>query len=149
MTLVRWRPVRDLVNFRDEINRLFGGVFESSGANSENSGFWLPAADVMENKDDVVVNLEIPGMNKEDIKVTVQDNVLSIRGEKKHQTEEKDANYHRVERSYGAFTRSFTLPSRVKADEIKAVYENGVLKVALPKSEEAKPKEIPVSVKGR
>ena len=109
----------------------------------------MPATDLQETKDDVVVSVELPGMKKDEIKVTVQDNILTIRGEKKQEKEEKDTNYHRIERSYGFFTRSFSLPTTVKADQIKAAYDNGVLRVELPKAEEVKPKEIPIAVSSK
>lgn len=146
MTLVRWRPWRDMINFQDEINRMFGDFFDRGTRNIEDAGVWLPATDVSETKDNVMVAVELPGMSKDDIKITVQDNVLTIRGEKKQEKEEKEVNYHRLERSYGFFSRSFTLPSTAKADKIKASYEHGILKVELPKAEEAKPKEIPIAV---
>ena len=149
MTLVRWRPFGDLCNLQDDFSRMFEGFFERGARQSEDGGVWMPATDIQETKDDVVVSVEIPGMKKDEIKVTVQDNILTIRGEKKQEKEEKDINYHRIERNYGSFTRSFSLPTSVQADKISAIYEAGVLRVMLPKAEEAKPKEIPITVNGK
>jgi HSP20 family protein len=109
-------------------------------------GVWSPSVDVSETKDNVVIKAEIPGMTKDDVKISIQDNVITLKGEKKQEKEEKDANYHRIERSYGSFCRSFTLPAAVKADKIKATYKDGILNVTLPKTEEVKPKEIPINV---
>ena len=146
MTLVRWRPFRDLFNVQDEVNRMFEGFFDRSSRSLEEVELCLPAADVYENKDDIIFSVELPGLDREDIKVTVQDNILTIKGEKKQEKEEKDTSFHRLERSYGFFTRSFSLPTTVQADKIRASYDKGVLRVELPKAEEVKPKEIPISV---
>ena len=110
------------------------------------NGEWAPAVDVTETKDEVVVRAEVPGMTKEYISVTLQENVLTLRGEKKQEKEERNASYHRMERSYGSFVRSFTLPTLVQADKAKADYKEGVLTITLPKAEEVKPKEISISV---
>jgi HSP20 family protein len=107
---------------------------------------WSPSVDISENDDNIVVNAEIPGMNKEDINVSVRDDTLTIKGEKKREREEEEENYHVVERSYGRFQRSFTLPDNVKSDDIKANYKDGVLNITIPKTEEAKSKELKVDV---
>jgi HSP20 family protein len=147
MAITRWRPLRDLVSMQDEMNRLFDDFFGRPLVRAEwTEGVWSPIVDVSEDKDNVIVKAEMPGMKKEDVKISIQDNVLTLKGEKKQEKEEKDANYHRIERSYGSFSRSFTLPTSVKADKVKASYKDGVLNITLPKTEEAKPKEIPVSV---
>jgi HSP20 family protein len=101
---------------------------------------------VSETKDNLVINTEIPGMSKDDVNVSVKDNVLTLSGEKKQEKEEKDADYHRIERSYGSFSRSFTLPTSVQPDKVKAAYKDGILRITLPKSEEVKPKQIPITV---
>jgi HSP20 family protein len=108
---------------------------------------WTPAVDVAEHEDAYQVKVELPGVSKDDVKITMQDNILTIRGEKKQEKESKNSNYHRVERSYGSFQRSFTLPTSVKHDKIEASYNDGILTIALPKAEEAKPKQIEVKVK--
>lgn len=122
--------------FSDFINR---GIFRLSDD-------WAPVVDVAETKDEVIVRAEVPGMTKEEISVTLQDDVLTLRGEKKQEKTEKEADFHRIERSYGSFVRSFTLPTLVQTDKVKAAYKDGVLTVTLPKAEEVKPKEISISV---
>jgi len=146
MTLVRWRPMRDLWNIQEEMNRAFGSFFGRTDREELTDGYWAPAVDIAENKDNLMVNVEVPGMKKEDVKVTFQDGILTIKGERKQEKEEKDKSFHRVERSYGSFCRSFTLPNVVQGDKIKANYKDGVLSIALPKVEEAKPKEISIDV---
>jgi HSP20 family protein len=146
MAITRWRPFRDLVSIQDEMNRLFDDFFGRPVTRPEWEEAWSPSVDVSETKDNVIINAEIPGMNKEDVKVSVQDNVLTLSGERKQEKEEKNANYHRIERSYGSFSRSFTLPTSVQADKVKATYKDGILKITLPKTEEVKPKEILISV---
>ena len=108
---------------------------------------WTPAVDVAEHDDEYQVKIELPGVSKDDVKITMQDNVLTVRGEKKQEKESKSSNYHRVERAYGSFQRSFTLPTSVKHDRIEASYKDGILTIALPKAEESKPKQIEVKVK--
>jgi len=148
MTVVRWRPMRDLFHFRDEMDRLFDEYMERFPARREiGERMWSPDVDVHETGNDVVVEAEIPGLDQKDITVSIKDNVLTLKGEKKQEKAIKEANYHRVERSYGSFARSFTLPTGVVADKASATYDNGVLRITLPKSEEVKPKEIAVEVK--
>ena len=159
MTLIRWNPERrlgswrpvgdfagDFFNMHREIDRLFdrlGGDLADDGTTST----WLPAVDILERDDAFEVRAELPGMKKDDVKITLRDDILTIRGEKKQESEKKEQNYHRVERSYGSFQRSFTLPSSVRSDRIDATYNEGVLTIVLPKSEEAKPRDIEVKVK--
>ena len=151
MAIVRWSPFRDgfrdMVGLQDEVNRLFETFAKPNDSQSLIEGTWAPSVDIHENKDEIVIDAELPGINQKDISVTVTDNVLTIRGEKKQEKEVKEENYHRVERSYGLFSRSFTLPVGVKADQIKAGYKDGVLKITLPKAEEVKPKQISIDVK--
>jgi HSP20 family protein len=113
---------------------------------TDDSGEWFPSLDVAETKNDLVVKAEVPGMDAKNIDISISDGVLTIKGEKKEEREEKEADYHLVERSYGAFTRSIRLPAEVHGDKINATYKNGVLKITLPKSEEAKKKEIKIKV---
>jgi HSP20 family protein len=146
MAITRWRPVRDLVNLQDEMNRLFDGFFgRPMLAPDWGEREWNPSVDVSETGDKILITADLPGMTKDDVKISVRDHTLTLEGEKKRQKEEKGKNYHRLERSYGSFCRSFTLPAAVKADKIKATYKDGVLSVELPKVEEAKPKEIPIT----
>jgi HSP20 family protein len=108
---------------------------------------WTPAVDITEKDDEYLVKVELPGVEKNDVQITLESNILTVKGEKKQEKEEKGENYHRMERSYGSFQRSFTLPTTVKSDKIDASFKDGVLSIRLPKSEEAKPKLIEVKVK--
>lgn len=156
MALIRWNPAREVATFpsdvfhmQREIDRMFdrflgGSLMEDGTAFTSN---WTPAVDITEHENEYVVKLEIPGVSKDDVKITLENNVLTVKGEKKQEKESKSANYHRVERSYGAFQRTFTLPMGVKEDSIDASYKDGILNIALPKAEEAKPKQIDVKVK--
>ena len=147
MTLIRWTPIGNMTNFQDEMNRLFNEFFTAAPGRSEAGAFpWNPLVDIAETKDDIIVKAEVPGMKKDDIKVVIQDNVLTLKGEKQEEKQEKDKQYHRVERSYGLFERSFSLPVSVQVDRVKADYKEGVLTINLPKAEEAKPKEVSVNV---
>lgn len=147
MAITRWRPFRDLLSIQDEMNRVFDDFFGRPMTRLEwAEGVWSPSVNVSETKDNVAIKAEMPGMNKDDVNLSIQDNVLTLKGEKKQEKEERDANYHRIERSYGSFCRSFTLPTSVETDKIKASYKNGVLNITLPKTEEVKPKEIPISI---
>ncbi len=150
MSLIRWNSARgtELWNVQREINRLFDG-FLQGGTKDEDFGLslWTPAVDIAEQDNDYVVKVELPGMSKDDVKITLESNILTIRGEKKQEKDLKEENYHRIERSYGSFQRSFTLPTTVKSDKIDASYRDGILSITLPKMEEAKPKQIEVKVK--
>ncbi len=154
MSLVRWNPARelatwpsDLFGIQREINKMFDGVFRGTGDEDYSFSSWTPAVDIAEHDDEYLVKVELPGVNKDEVKLTLENNILTIRGEKKQEKETKKENYHRVERSYGSFQRSFTLPAAVKSDKIDASYKDGILTVSLPKAEEAKPKQIEVKVK--
>ena len=149
MPIVRWRPMRDMMNVQDEMNRLFDRFFGRELWDDDermNQMNWVPVVDIKEDKDEFVVSAELPGMKKEDVHITFNNGNLAIEGERKKEQEEKDANYHRVERSYGKFYRSFQLPSGIQANKILADFKDGILKITLPKSEEVKPKEIEVKV---
>ncbi len=155
MSLVRWNPVRDLafsnniLGMQKEINQMFDRFFHGGTAEDREFGpsAWMPAVDLVEKGDAFVANVELPGVSKEDVKITLQENVLTIRGEKKEEKESKDSNYHRLERSYGSFQRSFSLPAAVKADAVEAAYRDGILTITLPKAEEVKRRQIEVKVK--
>jgi len=155
MSLVRWNPTRelatwpsDLFGIQREMNKMFDNFFRGDTWNEDSSLMaWTPAVDIAEHDDEYLVKVELPGVNKDDVKLTLENNILTIRGEKKQEKETKKENYHRVERSYGTFQRSFTLPAAVKAEKIDASYKDGILIVSLPKAEEAKPKQIEVKVK--
>ncbi len=142
--LSRWGPFRDMLTLRDDMDRLFKSFF--SQAPEEREGFWAPIVDIEEDNENIMVHAELPGMKKDDIRVSVHGNTLSISGERKHEAETKDKTLHRIERSYGKFVRTISLPTDVKADRIKATYKDGVLTVSLPKPESAKPKQIDVEI---
>jgi len=147
MAIVRWRPWRDLYRMQEEMDRLFSDWFERFSERREvTQGLWSPDVDISETVEAIFVSAEVPGIKKEDIHISVQDNILTIKGEKKQEKETKGENYHRVERCHGAFQRSFNLPAVVDSSKVKASYKDGVLKIELPKKEEAKPKEIPIAI---
>jgi HSP20 family protein len=144
MTLTRWSPVRDLAALEiDRLNRMFEAAFSDEPLAR---GTWNPAVDIYETNDkDVVVKVELPEMKREDIKVSFENNVLTIEGERQFRTEASREQYHRVERGYGAFRRSFTLPATVDAARVNANYQDGVLTVTLPRREESRPRQIQVN----
>ena len=144
MTLTRWSPVRDLAALEVErLNRMFDAAFSGEPLAS---AAWVPAIDVFETADkDVVVKVDLPDVKREDIKVTFENNILSIEGERKFVSDESREQYHRLERGYGAFRRSFTLPTSVDAARVEAAYQDGVLTVKLPRREEARPRQIKVN----
>jgi HSP20 family protein len=147
--LVRWRePFGGLDRMEMEMDRLWDSFFEDRPTVRRRDwlGEWLPSLDLSETKNEFVVKAEVPGMTSKDIDISLTEGVLSIRGEKKQEKEEKEENYHFVERSYGSFRRSIRLPGGVQNEKIKASYKDGVLKVTLPKSEETKKKEVKIKV---
>jgi HSP20 family protein len=144
--LTRWAPSSDLV--RDRFSRLFEGAFNDMLRPFEAEGVsdraWAPAVDIRETDDDVTLLVDLPGMKKEDVDVTLENNVLTVSGERKFDREESNDNYHRIERSYGSFTRSFTLNQNVHTDKVDANFKDGVLTISLPKEEQAKPRRISI-----
>jgi HSP20 family protein len=150
--LTVWKPLREITPFRDfermrrDMDRMWDSFFERGTLRGKEGREWLPSLDVAETKNEIVVKAEVPGLDPKDIDISLSDGLLTIKGEKKQEREEKEENYHLVERSYGSFTRSIRLPNEVQSDKIKASYKNGVLKVVLPKSEEAKKKEVKIKV---
>lgn len=149
MNLVAYDPFRELRSLQDEVNRVFSSSFNRGGDNELMRGAWSPSVDIYENKDQIVLEAELPGMRPEDVNISVENNVLTIHGERKFEKKDEQDNFHRVERSYGSFTRSFTLPPTVAADSADALFENGVLKLTLAKREEAKPRRIEIKAGGR
>lgn len=149
MSIVRYDPFRDLRTLQEEVNRLFSTnltrAFDDEGIGR---GAWAPSVDIYENKDQIVLEAELPGMNQDDFDLSIENNVITLRGERKFEKTEESDNYHRVERSYGSFTRSFTLPQTVSPEGATAEYSNGVLRVTLPKREETKARRIQVSGTG-
>jgi HSP20 family protein len=138
-------PFEDLFRFDKMLDTFFRGGIQDDGTLFPS--VWTPAVDIAEHENDYVVKVELPGVSKDDVKITMQENILTIHGEKRQEKETKDSNFHRVERSYGSFQRSFTLPTTVKSEKIEASYNDGILAVTLPKAEESKPKQIEVKVK--
>lgn len=143
MNVVKYDPFRELRSLQDEVNRIFSGV---APANREDmlNGAWSPRVDIFENKDSLVLEAELPGMNRDDFELSFENNVLTLKGERRFEKKTENDNYHRIERSYGAFTRSFTLPQTVTAEGAKAEFDNGILHVNLPKREETKARKIEV-----
>ncbi|MBV9215328.1 MAG: Hsp20/alpha crystallin family protein [Acidobacteria bacterium] len=143
MNIVRYDPFRELRGLQDEMTRLFRGV-QTAGNGEELNGSWFPKVDVFEDKEHLFLEAELPGMNSNDFELSFENNVLTLSGERKFEKKTDEGNYHRVERSYGSFTRSFTLPQTVTVEGANAEFENGVLKVSLPKREETKARKIEV-----
>ena len=141
MAIIRWDPFREMTNFEDQFNRLWRGV--ADGGKRQES--WLPAVDVFDTKDAVVLKAELAGMRPDDIQIEVEDNVLTIKGERRFEEKVEQDRYYRVERRFGSFQRSLALPQGVRAEDIQASYEDGILEVRVPKVEEEKPKKITVT----
>jgi HSP20 family protein len=146
MTLLRWKPFGDLVSMHSKINRLFDDAFGDLGKDHETFASWFPATDIYETKKDYVFRLEVPGLAKDDINVELNNNTLTIKGEKKEDKEVKKEDYHRVESFSGAFSRSYTLPRNVDSKKIKANMKDGILELHIPIAEEAKSKSISINV---
>ncbi len=145
--LTRWEPFREFSTLQDRMNRLFRESFSEAGRDeSLTTSSFAPAVDVYEDEHKVTLKIEVPGIDEKDIDVRVENNTLTVHGERKIEKEEKEENYRRVERQYGSFTRTFTLPTTVDTDHVQANYDKGVLKIALPKKAEAKPKQIKIAV---
>ena len=140
MTLVRWNPYREMSRMQEQMERLFG---ETLGRQTQEMeyGAWLPAVDLREEEGQYVLDVELPGMKKDDIDVHMENNVLTVSGERNFESDLKKENYQRVERAYGKFSRSFSLPTRVNAEGTGAAYKDGILEIAVPKAEESKPKK--------
>ena len=148
MTLVRFDPFRDLSTMQDRINRIFGDAYTRRYDDDlTQRGEWIPPVDIYENgNDEIVLKAELPGLQREDISLRVENNTLTLHGERKRDTEIRQEQYHRVERSYGAFSRSFSLPSRIDTANVRAEFKEGVLSITLPVKAEAKPRQIEVAV---
>jgi len=144
--LTRFEPFREFASLQDRINRVFRESYSGSQDDSLTTSSFAPAVDVYEDEHQVTLKIEVPGIDEKDIDVRVENQTLTVHGERKIEKEEKEENFRRVERQYGSFTRTFTLPQTVDTENISATYDKGVLKITLPKKAEAKPKQIKVSV---
>ena len=145
MNIIKYDPFREIRSLQDEVNRLFASSFSRGGNESDlMRGAWSPQVDILENQNEIVLEAELAGMKPEDVDISIENNVLTIHGERKFEKKDEGDNFHRVERSYGSFTRSFTLPPTVSSESANAEFENGVLRLTLAKREEAKPRRIEI-----
>jgi HSP20 family protein len=144
MAITRWDPFREVASLQNRVNALFRDF--SEGESSTTTASFIPAVDVYEDEKKVVLKLEVPGIEEKDLDVSVENNTLTVKGERKFEKEEKETNFHRIERRYGSFFRAFTLPTTVDTENIAASYNAGVLKLELKKKPEAQPKQIKVSI---
>jgi HSP20 family protein len=152
MALIRWEPVRELHTMQNEMNRLFNTFFDSpTPGNGGTAGLrrWIPAMDVVETDDHFVLRADLPGLSENDVNIELEDNVLTVAGERKAEHEQRGEGYYRVERAFGSFSRSLTLPEGVNADAIQASFDNGVLEVRIPKPEQHKPRKVQISLGGQ
>lgn len=145
MAIIRWDPFRDLITVREKMNHLFEEAVISRGEEKDLvSSSWTPTVDIFETENELVLSAEVPGINEKDIEIKIEDNTLTLRGERKFEKETKEENYHRIERAYGSFFRSFSLPLYINQDIIKAEHLNGVLKIIMPKKPELKPRKVKI-----
>jgi HSP20 family protein len=151
MALIRWEPAREINSLQSEMNRLFNTFFDPPTGSPGNGGArrWLPAMDLVETDDHFVLRADLPGLSEGDVNVELEDNVLTVSGERKAEHEEKKEGFYRMERSFGQFRRSLTLPEGVDADAIAATFDRGVLEVRIPKPEERKPRKVAIQVGDR
>jgi len=145
MAIIRWDPFRDIITLREKMNRLFEETFTAHGEETDLiASTWKPSVDIYETEQDLVLTAELPGIDEKDVEIKIEDNTLTLSGDRKFEKETKEENYHRIERAYGSFYRAFSLPHYINQDKISAEYENGVLKVILPKKPELKPRKVKV-----
>ena len=147
MAIVRWEPFTNLVSAQREFDRLFKDAFTPfMGEGELSTRTWAPPVDIYETENDIVLKAELPGVEPKDVEVKVEDNTLYLKGERKFEKEVKNESYHRVERSYGSFARSFSLPNSISTDKVKAEFKDGLLTLTLPKREEAKPRTVKIDI---
>ncbi len=147
MSIIRWEPLRELSSLQSEMNRLFNTVVDNPGATAGAPlRRWIPAMDLVEGTNEFVLRADLPGMKQEDVSIEFEDNVLTVSGERKSQHEERGEGFHRVERAFGSFSRTLTLPKGIDPEGISAGFEDGVLEVRIPKPEERKPRRISIGV---
>jgi HSP20 family protein len=145
MNIIRWDPFRDLATLRERMNRLFEEAYTSRGEEKDMvASAWNPSVDIYEKENAIVLKAEVPGIDENDVEIKIEDNTITLKGDRKFEKETKEENYHRIERSYGSFYRSFTLPRNIDQDKIKAESENGILKITMPKKAELKPKKVKI-----
>ncbi len=145
MAIIRWDPYRDLVTLREKMNRLFEDTVSGQPEGRElSSSSWTPAVDIYETEHEIVLSAEIPGIDEKDIEIKLEDNTLTLKGERKFEKETQEENFHRIERAYGSFFRSFSLPQYIDQEKIKAEHEHGVLKLVLPKKSDSKPRTVTI-----
>src|SRR6266853_4864854 len=144
--LTRWEPFREFTPLQDRMNRLFRDTYGDGRDEALTTSNFAPPVDVYEDEHNITLKIEVPGIDEKDIDVRIENNTLTVHGERKFEKEEKEENYRRVERQYGSFTRTFNLPATVDAEKVQADYDKGVLKTTLPKKAEAKPKQIKVNI---
>lgn len=145
MTIVRWEPLRELSSLQNEMNRLFSAAFDAPVGGNGGARRWTPAMDLVETDDHFVLRADLPGMSESDVNIELEDNVLTVSGERKAEHEERGEGFYRVERSFGAFSRSLTLPKGVDPEAVTAEFQKGVLEVRVPKPEQRKPRKIAIS----
>jgi HSP20 family protein len=152
MALIRWEPARELGSFQNEVNRLFSTFFDTpttaAAAQNDRLRRWVPALDITEAEGEYLLKADLPGLTEGDVSIEMHDNVLTISGERKFEHEDRQGGYHRIERSYGAFRRSLTLPEGVDPEAIKASFDHGVLEIRVPKPEQRKPRKVAITVGG-
>jgi HSP20 family protein len=148
MAITRWDPFRDVLTLQNRLNSLFQDYRGAGDSDLVSTAAFVPPVDIYEDEHKIVLKLEVPGLKQEDLDIQLENNTLTIKGERKFEKEEKEENFHRIERRYGSFFRSFTVPNTVNTDSVKAGYDAGVLRVELEKRAEAKPKQIKVQIGG-
>ena len=150
MTIVRWEPLREFSTLQNEMNRLFNTVFDAPTAGNGGNTLrrWMPAMDLVETDDHFVLRADLPGLSEDDVDVTLENDVLTVSGQRKAETETREKGYYRVERAYGSFRRSLSLPEGVDPDAIEANFDKGVLEVRIPKPEQRKPRKVAITVGG-
>jgi HSP20 family protein len=148
MAIVRWEPLRELTTLQNEMNRLFSSAFDTPTGNGNGNTMrrWMPAMDLVETDDHFVLRADLPGLSEEDVNIEVEERVLTVSGERKAEHEVSKEGYHRVERAFGSFSRSLTLPEGIDAEAVTANFDRGVLEVQIPKPEERKPRKISIGV---
>ena len=146
MAIIRWDPFGDIVTLREKMNRMFEDVFTGRTEEGRDltASTWAPAVDIFETEKELVLTAEVPGIDEKDIEIKIEDNTLSLKGERKFEKETKEENYHRIERSYGSFFRAFALPNSIDPEKIQATHENGVLKITMPKRDELQPRKVKI-----